>query len=186
MKAMRFILPLVAAMVLTSCASVRVATDFDRQVNFTEFKSFAFFKPGIDKAEISDLDKKRILRAIEAELTSKGFVKSEEPDLLVSIFTNEKERVDVWNNWGWGWGPGWGWGWGWGPGWGWGGNFSTVTTRTEGVLYIDIINAENKELVWQGKGTGYLTDNMEKKEARIREFVREILLQYPPQSLAQR
>jgi len=42
------------------------------------------------------------------------------------------------------------------------------------------MNANKKELIWQGQGTGYLTKNMEKKEARIKEFVSKILEKYPP------
>ena len=68
MKTLKFI-PILLLFIFTSCATVRVATDYDREVNFGEYNSFAFYKPGIDKAEISDLDKKRILRAIDAELT---------------------------------------------------------------------------------------------------------------------
>ena len=60
----------------TSCNSVRVAADYDRSVTFETYQSFAFFKEGIDKVEISDLDKRRILRAIESEMLAKGFVKS--------------------------------------------------------------------------------------------------------------
>ena len=52
----------------------------------------------IDKVEISDLDKRRILRAIEASLLAKGFVKSSNPDLLVSMFTKSREQINVWNN----------------------------------------------------------------------------------------
>lgn len=166
-----------------SCTSVRVVTDYDTTTDFKTFKTFAFYKTGIDKAEISDLDKKRILRAIESELVLKGYQKSDSPDLLVSIFTKEQERVDVYNNLGWSAGWGWGWGWGWNP-WMWGGawNMPLVTSRTEGSLYIDLIKANNKELIWQGKGTGTLiqTDQVEKREARIREFVAEILAKFPP------
>ena len=79
-KLLKFIPILVFALVLTSCSSVRVATDYDREANFDQYKTFAFFKPGIDKAEISDLDKRRILRAIETELLAKGYTKSEDPD----------------------------------------------------------------------------------------------------------
>lgn len=179
-KLLKFIPILVFALVLTSCSSVRVATDYDREANFDQYKTFAFFKPGIDKAEISDLDKRRILRAIETELLAKGYTKSEDPDMLVSMFTKSTQRVDVYNN-AWGWG-GWGWGgyggWGWGPGWG--GN--QVSTSTEGMLYIDIIDNAKKELIWQGSGTGYLvTNNIEKKEARIKEFVQKTLMQFPPE-----
>ena len=194
MKKMKLLaIPVLMLLFLSSCSSVRVLSDYDKEANFGTYKSYAFYKTGIDKAQVSDLDKKRILRAIEAEMTNRGFVKSENPDLLVAIFTKEKEEVDVFNNnLGWGWG-GWGWGpgfgWGWGPGWGgagWGG--SQVSTRTEGSLYIDLVDAKTKELVWQGKGVGNLGNisNIEKKEARIREFVSEILMQYPPNKVAAR
>jgi hypothetical protein len=170
---------LLLALVVTSCSSVKVAADYERSTNFNDFKTFAFFKPGIDKAEINDIDKRRILRAIESELLARGYTKSETPDLLVSIFTKSNQRVDVYNNywgagaWGWGgFGPGWGWGWGW--------NQPMVSTRTEGQLFIDLIDADKKELIWQGQGTGYLTRNVEKKEERIKEFTSKILEQFPP------
>lgn len=185
MKNMFKLLPVILlVLAVTSCSSVKVASDYDKNVNFSEFKTFAFFKPGIDKAEINDIDKRRILRAIESELLAKGFTKSETPDLLVSMFTKSNQRVDIYNNywgygaWGWGgYGP-WGWG-GYGP-WGWGWNQPVASTSTEGVLFIDLINANKKELIWQGQGTGYLTQNMEKKEERIKEFVSKILEKYPP------
>ncbi|VAW15992.1 putative lipoprotein, partial [hydrothermal vent metagenome] len=116
------VIPLLLVLFLSSCTSVRVLSDYDKEADFGSYKSYAFYKTGIDKAQISDLDKKRILRAIETEMGVRGFVKSENPDVLVSIFTKESEQVDVFiNNWGglgWG-GLGWG-GMGWG-GMGWGG-----------------------------------------------------------------
>ncbi|WP_044403083.1 DUF4136 domain-containing protein [Lacinutrix sp. Hel_I_90] len=171
-------LPLIALLLLvSSCTSVRVVSDYDRNANFDAYKTFAFFKTGIDKAEISDLDKRRILRAIETEMLAKGFTKSENPDLLVSIFTKSRQEVNVWNN---GFGP-YGYGWGWSPFY-WN-NFNNVSTSTQGSLYIDLIDADKKELIWQGKGSGYLTSssNIEKKEARIKEFVAEIMTAYPPE-----
>ncbi len=190
MKNLKFIaLPLLALVLLASCSSVRVLSDYDQQANFNEYKSYAFYKTGIDKAQISDLDKKRILRAIESEMASRGFMKSENPDLLISIFTKEQERVDIYNN-NFGWGGAWGWGYNpyaWGPGWGWGwGGGSSVSASTQGSLYIDLIDTKSKELVWQGKGEGTLanTANIEKKEQRIREFVTQILEQYPPNAIA--
>lgn len=187
-KLLKFSPLLILIAVLSSCSSVKVAADYDKEANFDNYKTFAFFKPGIDKAEINDIDKRRILRAIEAELMAKGFTKSENPDMLVSIFTKSTQRVDIYNNaWGagaWGWGGygGWGWGgyggWGWGPGWG----GSQVSTSTEGMLFIDFINANKKELIWQGSGTGYLvTKNVEKKEARIKEFVSKTMELFPPE-----
>lgn len=176
MKRLFKFLPLAfIAIVLTSCSSVRVASDYDKETEFNNYKTFAFFKPGIDKAEISDLDKRRILKAIESELMAKGMTKSENPDMLVSIFTKSNQRVDIYNN---AWGAG-AWGWGGFGRWGWGGN--NVSTRTEGILFVDFIDTQKKELIWQGSGTGYLaTRNVEKKEARIKEFVTQMMTAYPP------
>jgi hypothetical protein len=165
---------LMFVLVFASCNSVRVATDYDREVNFDQYQTFAFFKPGIDKAEISDLDKKRILRAIESEMMAKGFTKSENPDLLVSIFTKTKENINIYNN-----NFGYGYGWGWHP-WYWGAGPNTVNSTTDGTLYIDLIDAEDKELVWQGMGTAALAKKVDKKQEKINEIVREIMEKYPP------
>ncbi|MFN3968422.1 DUF4136 domain-containing protein [Flavobacterium sp.] len=163
-------------LLLASCSSVRVNSDYDKQVDFTAYKTYAFHKTGIDKAEISDLDKKRILRSIDETMTAKGFSKSETPDLLIAFFTKEREEVNV-NQFNAGWG--YGWGWGWNP-YLWGGNTS-VSKHTEGTLYIDIIDAKKKELIWQGEGEGVLTKDTHKKDEVIKEFVTKILELYPPQ-----
>lgn len=167
---------LLAAVLFTSCSSVRVASDYDREASFNSYQTFAFFKPGIDRAEISDLDKKRILRAIEAEMQAKGFTKSDDPDLLVSIFTKTNENINIYqNNM-----MGWGYGWGWHP-WYWGSGFNTVNRTSDGTLYIDLIDAEDKELVWQGMGTAALAEKVDKKQKRINEIVSKILEKYPPE-----
>jgi hypothetical protein len=164
------LLPVLAFFILASCSSVRVNSDYDKKVNFENYKTYAFLKSGVDKVEISDLDKKRILRSIDEVMSTKGFTKDSNPDLLISIFTKEKERVDVYNSFGFGWG--------WNPWWGM--NYTNVSTTPEGVLFIDLIDAKTKELVWQGEGSGYLTKDTHKKDERIYTFVSKILEQYPP------
>jgi hypothetical protein len=163
-------------LILTSCCSVRVNSDYDKKVDFSTYKSYAFLKSGIDKMEISDLDKKRIMHSIEEVLATKGFTKSETPDLLINIFTKEREQVNV-NQFNAGWG--YGYGYGWNP-YVWGGQTS-INRYTEGTLYIDLIDAKKKELIWQGEGEGTLTKDTNKKDALIKEFVTKILEQYPPQ-----
>ena len=173
MKAIKF-LPVFLLFIFASCSAVRVNADFDKNVNFAPYKTYAFYKTGIDRAEISDLDKKRILRSIDEEMTAKGFTKSETPDLLINIFTKEREQVNVnqFNG-------GWGWGFGWNP-WMWGGGFNNVSTSSEGTLTIDLIDAKKKEMVWQGEGVGYLTQNTQRKDENIKGFVTKIMSQYPP------
>jgi len=170
-------------LILFSCSSVDVYSDYDKDTDFSNFKTYAFYKKGIDKVEISDLDKRRILRAIENELNAKGMVVSENPDVLINIFTKSREKIDVYNNSYYGWYP-WYYGYGYGfygPGYGFG--YMNVSTSTEGTLFIDLIDARKKELAWQGIGTGLLSyeKNIEKKEARISEFVSKIMMAYPPE-----
>src|SRR5210317_1034321 len=97
MKALK-IFSLLLLFILASCSSVKVAADYDLSTDFSKFKTFAFYKKGIDKVEMSDLDKKRILKAIESEMLAKGFTKSENPDVLVNIFTKSRQKVNVYNN----------------------------------------------------------------------------------------
>jgi hypothetical protein len=164
------ILPLLLLFAVASCSSIRVYSDYDKKVDFFQYKTYAYYKNGIDKAEISDLDKKRILRAIDEVMSAKGFTKSETPDMLICINAKSEQNVNVnqYNS---------GWGWGWGPFWG---SNTMVSTSTDGILTIDLIDAKQKELIWQGEGTGYLTKNVDKKDEIIKLFVTEILAQYPP------
>ena len=104
----------------------------------------------------------------------KGFTKSESPDVLVNIFTKSRQKVDVYenNHFYMGWHP-----WYYGP------NFGMqISKYTEGTLFVDLIDAQKKELAWQGIGSGGLTTsgNVAKKEERIKEFVAQIMENYPP------
>lgn len=149
-----------------SCNSIRVITDHDSSIDFNKYTSFAYLKPQIDKIAISDLDKKRILRAVDGALALRGLSKSDTPDLLVSFSTKAKEKVYISNM---GWNP-----WFWGP------NQSSVSTQTEGTLFINFIDASSKQLVWQGKGRGAISEFTKNRDERIGLFVQEILRQYPP------
>lgn len=175
MKIFKITIILVAFM-LASCSTVKVTTDYDTSTDFSKYKTFAFYKKGIDKAEISDLDKRRILKAIESELLAKGFTKSENPDILVNIFTKSRRKVDIYNNYNY-------WYYGWYP-WYYGPNFGVqVSEYTEGTLFVDLIDSSKKELAWQGIGSGGLntSGNIAKKEERIKDFVSQIMEKYPPE-----
>ena len=174
----------VAALVVftASCSSVSVSTDYDKNTNFTAYKTYAFFKEGIDQVKLNDIDKKRILNAIDQNLTAKGMVKtSDNPQILINIFTKEQQEVNITNTndyfysrWGY-------YGWGYSP------YISptttTVSTSMEGKLFIDFIDTKKKALVWQGVGTGYIdnANTPEKKELKIQDFVNKILSKFPPQ-----
>lgn len=157
-------------MLSTSCVSIRTSYDYDTHTQFSKYKTFAFYKKGIDNAHISNLDKKRILRALEKELLAKGLTKSKNPDLLVSFFVKSKKCMIInspYRNWDMS-----------GP-WYYGTRYHAYLSKyTEGTLFVDIIDTNKKELVWQGTGKG--AGNLVKKEKRIQEFVAEIMSKYPP------
>jgi hypothetical protein len=159
-----------------SCSTIRVTTDYDTKTDFTSYKTFAFYKKGIDKAKISDLDKRRILKAIETELLNKGFKKSENPDMLVSIFAKSRKKVNVdarFNHpvsymY---------------PSYYYGRDRLRITKQTEGTLFIDFIDKKEKKMLWQGIGSGVLGAKTGiKKQEKIQLFVREILSKYPPKN----
>jgi hypothetical protein len=55
-----------------------------------------------------------------------------------------------------------------------------LSTRTEGTLYINVIDGVSKQLIWQGKGRGGIQENMKDRDERIALFVQEIISNYPP------
>lgn len=164
---MRHFLLFGSLLFLFSCNSIRVYTDHDSKIDFSTYSSFAYIKPEIDKVAISDLDKRRILKAIDMNLEIKGFTKSKTPNLLVSFSTKATEKIYV-NNFGWS--P-----WFWGP------NYSSVNTDTEGILFINFFDATSKQLIWQGKGLGMINEFTKNRDERIAFFVAEIISKYPPE-----
>jgi len=189
MKHIKFLPALILSLFIVSCSSIKVSSDYENNVNYSGFKTYAFHEEGVKNSKINDIDKRRILKAIENQLNAKGLKLSTTPDLIVNFFTKENTDLNVYtynNNYGWGWGspgyPGYYNSWGYvGP---WGPNISntSVSTVQEGTLYIDIVDAKNKQLIWQGVGKGAInpTTSLEKREQKIDEFVSQILAQYPP------
>ena len=157
---------------LFSCSSLYVISDHDASIDFKLYKTFAYLKSGIDKAEISDLDKRRILKSIDLELESKGLNKSKNPDLLITFSTNAKEKIYIntdylYSNWHYNpyfFGP----------------MRSFPINQIEGTLYINLIDSKTKKLIWQGKGRGGLSDYIKNRDEKISAFVSEILNNFPP------
>ncbi|MGI9526915.1 MAG: DUF4136 domain-containing protein, partial [Weeksellaceae bacterium] len=96
---------------ITSCSSVRVSTDYDRNVSFDQFQTFSFHQKGLDQLNMNDLDKRRIVSAVTAELTHKGMkaASSENTaDIIINLSAKKNTRVQVdadpWYNPWWGYG----------------------------------------------------------------------------------
>ncbi len=158
----------VVGVFFTSCNTVRVTYDFDRATDFNTYKTYNFHQNGIDKLELNDLDKRRILAAIDVQMAAKGFTKSDNPQLYINVLASSKEKVNIDNGYYGGyWGPYWG-----GP--------SRVYQYTSGTIIIDIVDNSRNILVWQGAGSGLNVSNLNTKSDDIPKAIEEILAKFPP------
>ncbi|MFV0531034.1 MAG: DUF4136 domain-containing protein [Flavobacteriales bacterium] len=174
MKTANYFIALMAMIIITSCSPLRVSSDYDEAVDFTQYKTFSFHDKGIEKLQLNDLDKRRVINAVTTELTAKGMQPAkDQPDVVVNILASNKEKIDVnyYNDpfWGWYYYP-------------WGMNQASVNQYTEGTLIIDLIDNKTNTLVWQGQGSGFRVDNIQNKAETIKEAINIIMSHYPPGS----
>lgn len=163
------------AMLAAGCApSVKVRTDSDPGVNLGQFKTYNFFSQmGIEGDNYSNLLGQHFRAAISSQMNSRGFTQSETPQLQVnvSIGAEDKVRVNTYQEpylyggyYGYGgYGP-------YGSPWGYygGATRTTVHQYTEANVYIDLVDATEHKMVWQGIATFTLTDKM---QGQMRETV---------------
>ena len=121
------LLPLLLLFIVASCSSVSVNSDYDKNVDFSAYKTYAYHKAGIDKVEISDLDKRRIVvyskeiqyynidsfekqieneddlifpfscKDIDGEPFTISFITRKKQDYRKQLYINQKEVILVYN-----------------------------------------------------------------------------------------
>lgn len=174
MKNMKYFFIAFALVFLASCGVVQVSSDYDKTANFTTYKTYAFHEKGFDKLPLNDLDKRRIIDALDKDLAAKGFQKvNENPDLIINILASSKEQINIDNSY-YGYG---GW-YNWGPYWG--GPASRVSQYTSGTIIVDVIDFNKNILVFQSVGSGLNVSNISAKSERIPQAVSEIMKNFPP------
>ena len=161
-----------------SCATVYdVEHDYDKQVNFANFKTYDWMKVPEDSG-MDNLNLQRVKNAANAELKAKGLMlKSDNPDFLIAEHLGNKGIVQV---------SSWGYGYGhhrvyWGGYWGMHGGVSTYNFE-EGSLILDFVDSESKKMIWRGVAKARI-DNIktpEKRDKIINDAVHEILKKFPP------
>ncbi len=162
--------------VLASCASVQTSYDYDKTVDFTKFKTYSYTEDAL-KMPIQELNRNRIIAAVDREMAARGFTKASNPDVWVDLQVKAEQKQSATattSN------PGM---YGYGRYYGYGGGFSTTSINVEnyvdGTLFINIVN-DNK-LVWQGRGTKTLDEHAspEQRERNIDSAVKMIYVKYP-------
>ena len=136
-------------LLLASCASgPRIATQFNPAVDFSAMGTYNFMQPlGTDRDNgVQTPLSNALSQAMSREMSKRGFRRSDNPDLLVNFFVNTEQRLQVrqvptagsfhgyrrnrYRTWG---------------------SYRTdVREYTQGTLAIDLVDARQNMLAWEG------------------------------------
>lgn len=177
-KSLLFLLS--AAALLAACASKpTIRSNVDPAADFSSYRTFAFFDEATGRAPDYDSFAARYVKvAIDRELQSRGIQKSSEPQLLVNLHIQTKDKVKVTetpSSYGY---------YGYRSGlYGWGTGVSThVDNYTEGTLNVDVVDSAAKRLVWEGIAIGRISDkSRDDPQPAIDAVVKQVFERFPKQ-----
>lgn len=164
--------------IVTSCSSTKITVDYDKSTDFNTYKTFQFVGE-TSQLPMNDLDRNRLLTAIENQLISKGLTISENPELAVDIqlkFREEKSASSSSSYYG-SYGR---------RGYGYSSGFSTTTINIDsyivGTIFINLIDNAKNELVWQGVGEGTVDFDAKNREKNFNKNISKVFSNYPPET----
>jgi len=162
---------------ISSCGpTLTVTNDYDHTANFSQFHTYKIVQLEQQYQALSQFNQTRIINAVNAQMLSKGFTPSENPDMLVNITTILKNKQEIVAN-------SYGYGGGYRPyAWG-GGNMSTtvnVQDYQNGSLIVEVANASTKKLLWEGIGNQDIDQPTNNPEKAINAAVQQIMASFPP------
>lgn len=155
----------------------QVKTDYDRNANFGQYKTYSW-----EHVQTKDaLDVDRIKNAVNAALSAKGWTLLDsggDVSIMAVEMTSDHQTLNTFYD-------------GQGGGWGWrrfgGGGFgafgdSTTTTDTYkvGTVVVDLFDAKTKNLVWRGSSSDILSNNSNKNIKNLDQEVEKLFKQFPP------
>ena len=176
----------VAVLLMASCASKPdIKSDYDRSVDFSQYKTYGFFNPmGIENPNYSSIYGSIFREAISREMESRGYVQSNNPDLLINVSgrLQEKTRVTTTSDpymsggyYGYRRGAYGAWG-----GYGYG-TQTHVSQYTEGTVNVDMVDRNQKRMAWEGVAVGRVNEKRTNEEMRtnINNGIKEMFAGYP-------
>ncbi len=172
-------LAIAAVMLLSACAQIRYGDDFKSGTDFNNLKTYQWRSATVD---IGGTDKNLLQQLADAQLRAQGFISSDSaPDLLLDL--QVFSRVSSGGNTSIGIGIGM-------PV----GRHGSIGLGTgkllgqgkqEGVIVVDITQAQSNTLIWRGTAEGIPLINFSlKAENKLRETFTQLLQQFPPQTVA--
>ncbi|HEX2451801.1 MAG TPA: DUF4136 domain-containing protein [Gemmatimonadales bacterium] len=159
------------ALLASGAAAQDVTYDYDKTANFAGFKTYAW----VDGRNVKDeLNHKRIVAAVDAQLAARGFTKVEagaSPDVLVAYNVGFGQEVQIS-----GYAPGYR------PAARWG------SARAEqvlvGALGVEIVDAKTRTMTWRAIARKDLDEDAspEKRERNLNKAVAKMFEKYPPEA----
>ena len=187
-KFLRLIIPIMIFALITACGSTtKIHSDYDRSVDFSQYKTYGYYSPmGIENPNYSSLLGQMFRDAIDVQMKQRGYVKSDNPDVLfnVSARMQDKTRVTTTSS------PGMYGGYAGGyygyrgglydPWGGYGYGTSThVSQYTEGTVNIDMVDPRLKRMLWEGVAIGRVNDKNDNLREDVMTGVAEMFEGYP-------
>lgn len=187
-SAVQAVISVLILFVISGCSSgPDIRSDWDSTADFSAYKTYDYIADaGPDTGSYDSLFTQYMVTAIDIEMQSRGYTKSNNPDLLVNFNANLQDKTKVTQTtqpmYGGGYGGYYGYRGGiydpWG-GYGYG-TQTHVSQYTEGTFNIDLIDAKEKRLVWEAVGVGKITEkDLQNLEQGVREGVPNFFANYP-------
>ena len=159
---------------LTACNAVRVNYDYDKETDFSNYSTYGYYSDL--STGLSELDTKRLLDAVDAEMKLKGIRFSEDPDFFINIESrafNAPRNNTV--------GVGLG-----GGGRNVGGGVSigipVGQPNLEREIRFDFIDSKKDALFWQAQSQASFKENVspELREQRLKAVATKVFSKFPP------
>lgn len=178
-------LTLALAVLAAGCATTSAPKnriDYDKSADFSVYRTFGFPKEtGTDRGGYSTLVTSYFKSSVTTAMEARGYkYAAEHPDLLVNFFMNTRERTEVRaaSNASLGYGY-YGYRYGLYNAWPMYDEDRTVTYKV-GTINVDIVDAEKKQLIWEGVSEGRVSEEaMANPKVTVNAVVTELMRQYP-------
>ena len=96
MKFLRLPLLLVVFTVIAACSSNPIRSDYDPTADFSQYRTYNFYQDaGPEDTQYQSFFSRYMIAAISREMEARGYVKSDNPDLLVNFNAILQDKTDV-------------------------------------------------------------------------------------------
>jgi hypothetical protein len=151
-----------------------VKTDYDRNANFSQYKTFSWEKVQTKDPLLVD----RIKSAVNSAMAAKGMTEvptGGDVEVFAIETTQNEQTLNTFYN-----------GFGGGRRFGGFGGFGDATTTTEtykvGTLVVDLFDAKTEKLLWRSSSSDTLSDKADKNTKNLNKGVDKMFKHFPPEA----